>query len=101
MVFKTKQSITKFIIMKGKLVFYVRGSEDGPLGVYTNRKLAFEAAMDYIKDYADSAFINYTKEHKPTYNRVCSLLKRRWSSVIISTDYPTAEITALELNYKL
>lgn len=32
-----------------KIIFIVKGSEDGILGVYTNKKLAWNKSLEYIK----------------------------------------------------
>lgn len=36
------------MVTKDKLVYLVKGSEDGPLGIFTNKKLAYEKAVWYL-----------------------------------------------------
>ena len=61
--------------MKTKIVYVVIGSEDGILGVYGNKKMAYKQAVLYVKSVAnvakDSEIISYSKvcrELKDVYN---------------------------------
>jgi hypothetical protein len=55
-----------------KIVYVVTGSEDGILGVYGNKKGAYNEALNYVnQDNEDRKFISYStvcKELKDVYN---------------------------------
>jgi hypothetical protein len=58
---------------KMKVVYVVRGSEDGILGVYGNKKMAYEEAVRYATDGGekDAKVVSYSKvcrELKDVYN---------------------------------
>jgi len=46
--------------MKNKRVYIVWGNQDGNIGVYTNKKLAYEASVNYMK-YENITPISYSK----------------------------------------
>ena len=47
--------------MKMKIVYVVTGSEDGILGVYGNKKGAYEHGLRYLKNYPSNEIISYQK----------------------------------------
>lgn len=51
--------------MKGRKMYTVRGSHDGILGVYSNKKKAWEAVKNYLKEYD-----NLTCTHSETYKSI-------------------------------
>ena len=74
--------------MKTKIVYVVTGSEDGILGVYGNKKGAYEQAVWYVNHPED------TKNGKwidvISYSKVCKELKDvyNYSVSIIEYKYP-------------
>ena len=86
--------------MKTKIVFVVRGSEDGILGVYGNKKGAYEQAVWYVNHPED------TKNGKwidvISYSKVCRELKDVYNySIDIVDDYSfygNARIAAVPWN---
>jgi len=71
-----------------KKVFVVRGSEDGNLGVFSNKKLAFECAMHYM---------NNCDYKTKSYSKVCKELNEDWYC-IITDGFIVAQIECFWLN---
>ena len=81
---------------RNKIVYVVMGSEDGILGVYGNKKGAYEEAVRYI---------NQTEQERKliSYAKVCKELKDVYNySVSIADDdiYGNASIHAVLFNPK-
>lgn len=75
---------------KAKKVYVVNGSEDGNLGVYSNKKLAYACAATYTEMNGGPV---------ETYAQVCKVL-RDWDSVKVESksEYGSARITEFVLN---
>jgi len=58
-----------------KLVYIVRSNHDGILGVFTNKKLAYNDALDYLNG-SDSTI-------EKSYSQVC----KRFKDTIFNTSY--------------
>mgnify|MGYP003677122419 FL=1 len=92
---------------KMKIVFIVTGSEDGVLGVYGNKKSAYNRAVKYvtqgsIRDY-DNNEIPISKMGIMSYSKVCKELKDVYSYSIDICENETwgmgnAEILAMPFN---
>ena len=76
---------------KAKAVYQVHGSEDGVLGIYSNIKLAYERASEYISD-------SEVREVK-SYARTCQDFKNgRWATEIVYTGDVSSSIEKFILN---
>lgn len=80
-----------------KRMYVVKGTEDGNIGVFTNIKLAYACAFDYVKDDigTDEKLISYstiTKAFKEGY--FCRSIRDAYGSEV------NAEIQNFNLNYK-
>jgi len=71
-----------------KKMYVVRGSEDGNLGVFSNKKLAFECAMNYMNNY------DYKTK---SYSKVCKELNEDWYCNI-TDGFIVAQIKCFWLN---
>ena len=75
-----------------KNVFIVTGSEDGILGVFTNKKLAYEKAHDYVEQNGGAV---------QSYSNTCKSLREGWFAYVDSKDgYGNATIEKRPLNEK-
>ena len=75
-----------------KKVYIVQGNQDGNIGVYTNKKLAYECCVDYIKNSGEG-----TKVY--SYSKFCKNLSRGWTDVHNDhTAYCNANATKYWLN---
>lgn len=93
-----------------KNVYVVRGSEDGILGVYTNKKLAYENAVSYLtqNDKASDLTITKIKKDKDgqytskkipaTYQNVINVFKTNIHCSIDSSDDASVSIDEFILN---
>jgi|LULO01.1.fsa_nt_gb hypothetical protein len=72
-----------------KKMYVVRGSEDGNLGVFSNKKLAYECALDYVKDW----------DYKiKSYSKVCKELNQNWFCSMTNFGMEDCMITCFWLN---
>ena len=62
-----------------KIVYILRSSEDGILGVFTNKKLAYNDALDYLK--------NSNSTIEKSYSQVC----KRFKGTIMNSIYVVAD----------
>jgi hypothetical protein len=77
---------------KAKKVYIVWGNQDGNLGVFTNKKLAYEKCVEYM---------SYDKDTKLfTYSKFCKNLNRGYSSEIHNdnSNFVNASATMFWLN---
>ena len=72
-----------------KKVIVVKGSQDGILGVFTNKKRAFECASAYV-------FGTYETELNMNYAKFCKKMSRNYCEV--GEGYATASCEAFYLN---
>jgi hypothetical protein len=83
-----------------KIVYVVTGSEDGILGVYGNKKGAYEEASEYVKRTAEENNFKVV-----SYSKVCKELKDVYNyAVEMIDDYDTevnATIHAIPFNYNI
>jgi len=95
--------------MRNKKVYVVRGSEDGNIGVFTNKKKAYQCAFGYASSFGEEeVFIragwkNYEKV-KASYTNACKeISKYECGGVSIERgeeggDYVCADIETFYLN---
>jgi len=83
-----------------KTVYVVTGSEDGIQGVYTNKKLAWLSACNYVK--TESPVSHYDESEKVTYSSICKEHKKdgvlNVSIVDPNDTYGSAKIESMILN---
>jgi len=77
-----------------KLVYIVRSNHDGILGIFTNKKLAYNEALDYLK--------NSNSTIEKSYSQVCSEFKNTYRKDIevVYNNHLILEIQQLPLNNK-
>ena len=77
-----------------KLVYIVRSNHDGILGVFTNKKLAYNDALDYLKDTSSTI--------EKSYSQVCAEFKNTYRKDIevVYNNSLILEIEQLPLNNK-
>lgn len=71
-----------------KKVFVLIGSHDGNIGVFTNVKLAYESAKNYISNSGEEAVTTYSQALKGC---------KTWGCTIESKSYGTSAI--IEVHY--
>ena len=71
-----------------KVVYVVRGSEDGNIGVYGNVKKAYEKCLDYLQNH----------EVKTTYNQALKGCRSWGCEIECSDDYVTCTIETFYFN---
>ena len=93
--------------MNTKIMYVVRGQHDGTIGVYSNRKLAYNVAIDYLRNYNTSELTvfafnpetNTFKDVIASYSNVCKKLRNMLNTSITTKDYSSsAEIQPFYLN---
>ena len=91
----------------GRKVYTVKGSEDGVIGVFSNKKAAFHCAYEYAKNNAGAAFDyletdTYNNKYVPaTYQKACASLKGMNDSYYITSADGMQANTALIQTFNL
>ena len=77
-----------------KLVYIVRSNHDGVLGVFTNKKLAYNDVLDYLKDSGSTI--------EKSYSQICTKFKDtiRNSIFVVYNNNLIVEIEQYPLNNK-
>ena len=71
-----------------KKIYLVVGSHDGPLGVYSNVKYAYQRAMQYFKDGDNETDTTYSKCLEECKNWGCTMVNESHeTSVTIEVHY--------------
>jgi hypothetical protein len=73
-----------------KKVYLVHGSEDGPLGIYSNVKNAYARAVGYGECSDDRKVESYAK--------VCKSLKKSGHADVVTSEYAESRIEMFYLN---
>ena len=90
---------------QAKIMYVVRGQHDGTIGVYSNMKLAYNVAMDYLRDYNELTVFAFNPETNKgknvtaSYANVCKKLRLMLHTSITTKNYESsAEIQPFYLN---
>ena len=87
--------------------YVINGSEDGVIGVCSNKKAAIRVAMDYLSQYLDTGIYDYyasdfylNKVRKTTYANQSKQLKKGFACLCNDWAETNVEITAFEVQSK-
>ena len=88
-----------------KKVYAINGSEDGLVEIVTNKKLAWEAAKQYVTRYKSdvSMLDDANKDCKGTYGRLLKDMKRHGTATLYGgtdTTGVSADVTEFDLNHR-
>lgn len=81
-------------------VYLIRTSEDGTVGVYSNKKKVFESIQNLINVGYENVRIYNTHEDqpKPTYQNICKELKDGWFLTLYGNGNTTITVETLIVN---